>query len=94
MNLADTKLEFHSVVARCRANVPLDAADKARAVAELARVHQLAMKRIDRYTVETQGRRSRFLSINERQGLVDKLDSLHAAAAAELDLSEYRPGYG
>jgi hypothetical protein len=45
-----------------------------------------ALQKIDRFTAEQRGRRPGFLPVNTRNGLVDKLDTLYAGAAAELGL--------
>ncbi|MEU9865549.1 hypothetical protein AB0D99_32240 [Streptomyces sp. NPDC047971] len=86
MNLADAKSQFRSIVEQHGGGRPLDATTRASALADLAHIHRLAMRKIDRFTAEQRGRRSAFLATNERNGLVSKLDRLHAAAKADLGL--------
>lgn len=86
MNLTDTKRQFRNIVERHEGSRPLDATTRAAALAELTDTHRLAMRNIDRFTSEQRGRRPGFLPTNTRNGLVSKLNRLHAAAKTELGL--------
>jgi hypothetical protein len=86
VNLAATQLAFDEVVVRNRANLPLDEARRTAAAAELRRVYMQGMKKIDQFTAEQRGKRSRLFGVNTRNGLVEKLDRLYAEAASSLHL--------
>ncbi|WP_153449529.1 hypothetical protein [Streptomyces smaragdinus] len=70
---------------RRRDCVPLDAAARAATLVEVTDTYRLAMRKIDRLTVERRGRPG-FLSRNTRNGLIGKLDRLHSSAKAALGL--------
>jgi hypothetical protein len=82
MNLGDAKQEYQQVLAalaRSAASVEgVPKAHAAEAERRLDAVHKDAMRRIDQYTTR------RFLSVNQRRGLVNKLERLHQQAHAEL----------
>ena len=82
MNLGDTKREYEQVIAVlvCSAALAegLPAAHPAEAERNLDRVRRNAMRRIDEYTTR------RFLSVNQRRGLIKKLERLHQQAHDEM----------
>lgn len=87
MNLSEAKREYREVL---EAFAGLgDAVSEARLVdvqRRLDGVHKRAMRQIDQYTTR------RFLSVNQRRGMVTKLDRLHRDAHAEvLALAARRP---
>ncbi|MEU8347638.1 hypothetical protein AB0C74_38565 [Spirillospora sp. NPDC048832] len=83
MNLGDAKRQYREVLAAARLAASEDGLPEAAASdaeRRLDAVHKDAMRSIDQYTTR------RFLSINERTGLVTKLEQLHRQAQADLRL--------
>jgi hypothetical protein len=83
MNLSDTKRRYRQVIDECEQTLALRTATaeqcRSAAVVQIDKVTKSAMRSIDEYTTR------RFLPINTRRGLVDKVNVLHGVALAELD---------
>ncbi|MEV0659853.1 hypothetical protein ACIBI3_03785 [Actinomadura luteofluorescens] len=79
MNLGEAKREYREVL---EAFARLDEAVSEARLEDVQRrldgVHKRAMRQIDQYTTR------RFLSVNQRRGMVTKLDRLHQEAHAKV----------
>lgn len=82
MNLGDAKREYRQILAGfahlAASGEDLSDNDVLQVRRRLDAVRKEAMRSIDKYTTR------RFLSINERRGLTNKLERLHQQAHAEL----------
>jgi hypothetical protein len=83
MNLSDTKRQYRQVIDECERTLALRTATaeqcQSAAALKIDKITKSAMRSIDEYTTR------RFLPINTRRGLVNKLNVLHGVAMAELD---------
>ncbi|NDU75023.1 hypothetical protein GWI34_20680 [Actinomadura sp. DSM 109109] len=79
MNLVEAKREYRELLETFAGmEGEVSEARLADVQRRLDRVRKRAMRRIDQYTTR------RFLSVNQRQGMVTKLDRLHREAHAEI----------
>ncbi|GAA2343477.1 hypothetical protein [Dactylosporangium salmoneum] len=83
VNLSEAQDGYRRAIADCKqalATAEPVGGCRSAALGRIEAVRKAAMRSVDAYTTR------RFMPVNTRRGLVAKLDRLHHAALAELDL--------